>query len=112
MAVAWTQAGDGLRVEDVNWVVDGLDNNESNQGIPVINSPGTSGDSITFLPIDAIQEFSVENNAPVELGRRAGAVVNVGIKTGTNTIHGTAYAFGRDPPGTRKLLQHPDPVLP
>ena len=38
---AWTQAGDGLRVEDVNWVVDGLDNNESNQGKPVINSPGT-----------------------------------------------------------------------
>src|SRR4029077_840580 len=25
-----------------------------------------------------------------------GAVINVGLKSGTNSIHGTAYAFGRD----------------
>jgi hypothetical protein len=91
----WTQAGNGLRVEDVNWVVDGLDNNESNQGIPVINSPGTSGDAATILPIDAIQEFNVEENPKAEWGWKAGALVNVGLKSGTNSIHGTAYAFGR-----------------
>ena len=91
----WTQAGNGLRVEDVNWVVDGLDNNESNQGIPVINSPGTAGDAATILPIDAIQEFNVEENPKAEWGWKAGAIVNVGLKSGTNTIHGTAYAFGR-----------------
>ena len=92
---AWTQAGNGLRVEDVNWVIDGLDNNESNQGLPVINSPGTAGDAATILPIDAIQEFNVEENPKAEWGWKAGAVVNVGLKSGTNTIHGTAYAFGR-----------------
>lgn len=91
----WTQAGNGLRVEDVNWVVDGLDNNESNQGIPVINSPGTAGDAATILPIDAIQEFNVEENPKAEWGWKAGAIVNVGLKSGTNTIHGSAYAFGR-----------------
>ena len=31
---------------------------------------------------------------------RDGAVVNVGVKSGTNSIHGTAYAFGRDAAAT------------
>jgi Carboxypeptidase regulatory-like domain/TonB dependent receptor len=92
---AWTQASNGLRVEDQNWIVDGLDNNESNQGQPVINSPGTAGDSATILPIDAIQEFNVEENPKAEYGWRPGAVVNVGLKSGTNRLHGSAYAFGR-----------------
>jgi hypothetical protein len=92
---AWTQASNGLRVEDQNWIVDGLDNNESNQGQPVLNSPGTAGDSATILPIDAIQEFNVEENPKAEWGWRPGAVVNVGLKSGTNSLHGTAYAFGR-----------------
>ncbi len=93
---AWTQASDGLRVEDQNWVLDGLDNNETMQGQPVINSPGTAGDSATILPIDAIQEFNVEENPKAEFGWKPGAVVNVGLKSGTNNIHGTAYAFGRE----------------
>jgi Carboxypeptidase regulatory-like domain len=69
---AWTQAGNGLRVEDVNWVIDGLDNNESIQGEPVINSPGTAGDSATILPIDAIQEFNVEERGVGERGAQVG----------------------------------------
>ena len=93
---AWTQASNGLRVEDQNWIVDGLDNNESNQGQPVLNSPGTAGDSATILPIDAIQEFNVEENPKAEWGWRPGAVVNVGLKSGTNSVHGSAYAFGRE----------------
>src|ERR1019366_5866616 len=28
-------------------------------------------------------------------GGKAGAVVNVGLKSGTNQLHGTAYGFGR-----------------
>ncbi len=31
-----------------------------------------------------------------EYGWKAGGVVNVGIKSGTNAVHGTAYAYGRD----------------
>ena len=92
---AWTQASDGLRVEDQNWVMDGLDNNETMQGQPVINSPGTAGDSATIIPIDAIQEFNVEENPKAEFGWRPGAVVNVGLKSGTNNVHGTLYGFGR-----------------
>jgi hypothetical protein len=92
---SWTQSSNGLRGEDQNWVIDGLDNNESLQGLPVLNSPGTAGDAATILPIDAIQEFNVEENPKAEWGWRPGAVVNVGLKSGTNSIHGAAYAFGR-----------------
>jgi len=34
-------------------------------------------------------------NPKAEYGWKPGAVVNVGIKSGTNTLHGAAYAFGR-----------------
>ena len=54
-----------------------------------------AGDAITILPIDAIQEFNVEENPRAEFGWKPGSVVNVSIKSGTNSIHGTAYAFGR-----------------
>ena len=35
-----------------------------------------------------------------EYGWKDGSVVNVGVKSGTNSIHGTAYAFGRDASAT------------
>ncbi len=52
------------------------------------------------MPIDAIQEFSTQQNPKAEYGFRDGAIVNVGVKSGTNSIHGTAYAFGRDASAT------------
>jgi hypothetical protein len=35
-------------------------------------------------------------NPPAEFGWFQGAVVNVGLKSGTNSLHGTAYGFGRN----------------
>ena len=92
---AWTQSTNGIRPEDQNYMVDGLDNNEAFSGQSIINSPRVAGDAITILPIDAIQEFNVEENPRAEFGWKPGSVVNVSIKSGTNSIHGTAYAFGR-----------------
>jgi hypothetical protein len=60
-----------------------------------MNGDLAAGDSGTILPIDAIDEFKSETNPKAEYGW-TGAVVNVGIKSGTNSIHGTAYAYGRD----------------
>lgn len=45
--------------------------------------------------MDAIQEFKTEQNPRAEFGWKPGSQVNVGLKSGTNTIHGTAFAFGR-----------------
>src|SRR5689334_14857482 len=57
---------------------------------------GAGGDASNMLPLDAIQEFNTQQNAPAEYGWRDGSVVNVGIKSGTNKIHGSAYTFYRD----------------
>jgi hypothetical protein len=91
-----TTSTDGLRAEDNAYFVDGLFNSEPFSGQGIINGAGIAGDSATILPIDAIQEFNVQENPPAEYGWKPGAVVNVGLKSGTNTIHGSAFAFGRD----------------
>src|ERR1700676_4669922 len=91
-----TTSTNGLRAEDNASFVEGLFNSEPYSGQAIINGAGIAGDSATILPIDAIQEFNVEENPPAEFGWKPGAVVNVGLKSGTNGVHGTAFAFGRD----------------
>jgi hypothetical protein len=91
-----TTSTNGLRAEDNAYFIEGLFNSEPYSGQAIVNGAGIAGDSATILPIDAIQEFNVEENAPAEFGWKPGAVVNVGLKSGTNSIHGTAFAFGRD----------------
>lgn len=91
-----TTSTNGLRAEDNAYFIEGLLNSEPYSGQAIINGAGIAGDSATILPIDSIQEFNVEENAPAEFGWKPGAVVNVGLKSGTNQIHGTGFAFGRD----------------
>src|ERR1700732_2114753 len=91
-----TTSTDGLRAEDNAYFVEGLFNSEPFSGQGIINGAGIAGDSATILPIDAIQEFNLQENPPAEYGWKPGAVVNVGLKSGTNRLHGTAFAFGRD----------------
>jgi hypothetical protein len=93
-----TTSSNGLRAEDNAYLVDGLFNSEPFSGQSIINGAGIAGDSATILPVDAIQEFNVQQNPPAEYGWKPGVIVNVGLKSGTNKLHGTAYAFGRDTP--------------
>jgi hypothetical protein len=78
------------------YLLDGVENSNIfvNSG-PLIGA-ATSTDELTILPQDAIQEVNVMTNPPAEFGWFQGAVVNVGLKSGTNNIHGTAYGFGRN----------------
>jgi hypothetical protein len=92
----WTMSTNGSRPEENQFILDGLTNDNPLQGLTIINGPGVAGDAATIMPIDAIQEVRIEENPKAEYGGKPGAVVNVGIKSGTNSIHGTAYAFGRD----------------
>jgi hypothetical protein len=91
-----TTSTNGLRAEDNAYFIEGLFNSEPFSGQGIINGAGIAGDSATILPIDAIQEFNVQENPPAEYGWKPGAVINVGLKSGTNLLHGTAFAFGRD----------------
>src|SRR5215469_13648298 len=91
----WTQSANGVRPESNAYVVDGLTNDEPFSALSVINAPGLVGDAVTVIPIDAIQEFNTQINAKAEYGWKPGAIITVGLKSGTNDVHGTAYAFGR-----------------
>ncbi len=93
---AWTQSTNGLRAGATIYYVDGLMDNDYNVGWTVVNAPTPITEAGSILPIDAIQEFNLEQNPKAEFGWKPGEVVNVGIKSGTNSMHGTAYAFGRD----------------
>ena len=42
------------------------------------------------------EEFNIVENPKAEYGWRPGAQISVGMKSGTNTIHGSAFAIGRD----------------
>ena len=91
----WTQATNGIRPDESAWMVDGVINANFFDARPIIGVSSPLTDGATILPIDAIQEFNTMENPKAESGWKPGAIVNVGIKSGTNTLHGTAYAFGR-----------------
>ena len=89
-------SANGLRSVDNNFIVDGIDNNDSYFGQSVMNGSGVQGTPATILPIDAIQEFNDQFNPSAEYGWKPGAIVNVGLKSGSNEFHGTAYDFERN----------------
>ena len=91
----WTQSTNGLRPHDNYFMVDGINSNDPWMAQSVMNAVMAAGDAGTILPIDAIDEFKLQQNPRAEYGWKPGAVVNIGIKSGSNAIHGTAYAYGR-----------------
>src|SRR2546426_10551134 len=91
----WTQTTNNSRPDATVWMVDGIFNANFVDARPIANMPSPFTDGATILPIDAIQEFHLEENPKAEYGWNTGAIVNVGIRSGTNTFHGTGYAFGR-----------------
>lgn len=78
-------SANGIRPQANNFILDGIDNNEG-----LVNS------IIFFPPAEAIQEFRVNTSvAPAEFGRGGGAIVQTSIKSGTNSLHGSAFLFRR-----------------
>ncbi|HKD63360.1 MAG TPA: carboxypeptidase-like regulatory domain-containing protein [Candidatus Acidoferrales bacterium] len=86
----------GMRPEDNNFVIEGGDDNDPYYSGNIINAEGVQGTPGSILPIDAIQEFNTEENPPPDTGWKPGVTVNIGIKSGTNSLHGTAYGFERN----------------
>jgi hypothetical protein len=106
----WTQSTNNIRPDENGWMMDGVINVNFFDARPIGNAPSAFTDAATVVPIDAIQEFNLEENPKAEYGWKPGAVVNVGIRSGTNNLHGTAYAFGRDQALDARNLYNPAPV--
>jgi len=76
----------GSRAQSTDWMLDGNDNNQLDEG------------GIAIFPnIDAVQEFKVLTyNYSAEWGERAGPTVLVTTKSGTNQLHGSLFEFFRN----------------
>lgn len=86
----------GLRPDDNNYVIDGANNNDAYYGETVVNDAGIQGTPASNLPLDAIQEFNTQEAPQADIGQKPGVIVNIGIKSGTDELHGTAYYFHRN----------------
>src|SRR5579872_3793858 len=81
----------GLRAEQNNFILDGVDNN-SNQ-VDFLNGASY----VVKPPPDALAEFKVQTgDYDAEFGHSAGAVVNAAIKSGTNQLHGDLWEYVRN----------------
>ena len=75
----------GSQANSNAWLIDGIDNNEF-----------TFNTVIVAPSVEQVREFKVLSGVfSAEFGRGAG-VVSVSTKSGTNTLHGTAYEFLRN----------------
>src|SRR5215469_7691718 len=76
----------GSREQSTDWMLDGNDNNQLDEGGIAI-----------FSQIDGIEEFKVLTyNYSAEYGERAGPTVLVTTKSGTNQYHGSLFEFFRN----------------
>jgi hypothetical protein len=99
----------GLRPDDNNFVIDGATDNDAYYGETVVNDAGISGTPASTLPLDAIQEFNTQEQPQADFGEKPGVVVNIGIKSGTDQIHGTAYYFTRNAAVDARNYFNPSP---
>jgi hypothetical protein len=86
----------GARRNQVNWQLDGVDDNDFWHNEPAINEGGAQGLAGTTLPIDAMDSFTVQTLSLPEAGRNAAGTVNVTLRSGTNQIHGSEYYYNRN----------------
>ncbi|MBI3696616.1 MAG: carboxypeptidase regulatory-like domain-containing protein, partial [Acidobacteria bacterium] len=89
-SLAWRMtasfSANGMRTRDNNFLLDGVDNNET-----WLNSV------VVFPSVDALQEFKVQTSTySAEFGRSSGGVVNIQVKSGTNDLHGSLFEFLRN----------------
>ena len=89
-SLAWRASAsfsaNGQRPRDNNYMLDGVDNNETWLQTVVI-----------FPSVDALDEFKMQTSTySAEYGRSLGGVVNLQIKSGTNALRGSGFEFHRN----------------
>lgn len=86
----------GMRSNQLNYTIDGTDNNDLYLDVDAVNQGGISGIAGVVYPIDALDEYSLQTSGNSESGRSPGGTLNVTTKAGTNQFHGTAYYYNRN----------------
>ena len=80
--------------------VNGARSDQSNvtlDGIPVNPKGGYAFQSVLPVTLDSVEEFRVTtSNAEADAGSAGGAQVALVTKSGTNTLHGSAYEYNRN----------------
>jgi carboxypeptidase family protein len=89
-SLAWRASAsfsaNGQRPRDNNYMLDGVDNNETWLQTVVL-----------FPSVDALDEFKMQTSTySAEFGHSLGGVVNLQIKSGSNQMHGSGFEFLRN----------------
>ena len=81
----------GMRAEQNNFVLDGVDNN-------AVSADLLGGSSYVINPPpDALEQFKVStSNYSAEYGHSAGALLSASVKSGTNHVHGDVWEYFRN----------------
>src|SRR5215831_7072247 len=91
-----TVSVNGARGRSNNYLLDGTDMNDGYRNDPAINEGGVFSTPATILPVEAIAEMHIASNFEAEYGRSAGSAINIVTKSGTNSVHGTAFDYFRN----------------
>ena len=100
----------GARSDQTNITLDGVDNNDQNEGLAFQGALRST--------LDSLEEFRVAtSNSNADSGRSSGAQVSLVTKSGTNNFHGTLYEYNRSQhlakPTTGSMnTRRWDPVFP
>ncbi|MFT4111173.1 TonB-dependent receptor domain-containing protein [Silvibacterium sp.] len=86
----------GTRTNQNNYQIDGADNNDIWQNSAAANQGGVGSIAGVTIPIDSIDQFSVQSQGNAEIGRNGGGLISLAIKSGSNQIHGSSYYFNRN----------------
>jgi hypothetical protein len=86
----------GSRSASQAYLIDGASNTDPDNRNQGINQGGNSATAATRLPPDAIQEVRLVAAGPADLMETTGGVMDVVLKSGTNSFHGTVYESHRD----------------
>jgi hypothetical protein len=96
---------DGVDVNDNQNALSGLNgNNQGGLPVPTSNptsttyvAPATGFNSALPVPLDSVQEFRVTvTGMGAEDGRSSGGQVSLVTRSGSNTLHGSAYEYNRN----------------
>jgi len=100
-SVAFTGYGNsgsvnGTRNDQLNYTIDGTDNNDLYLNAVAVNQGSISGIAGVVYPVEALDEYSLQTTGGSESGRSPGGNLNISTKSGSNALHGDAYYYNRN----------------